>query len=59
MCFLNLFHAHWNTNDLVAALKEHGQEVNLGQEFKVNLSIYDIRTRNKYFISPEQALMSE
>ena len=53
MCFLNLFHAHWNTNDLVAALKEHGQEVNLGQEFKVNLSIYDIRTRNKHFISPE------
>ena len=59
MCFLNLFHAHWNINELLEALKEHGEEVSLGQEFKVNLSIYDIRTRDKYFISPEQALMSE
>ena len=33
MCFLNLFHAHWNVNELQAALKEHGEEVSLGTDF--------------------------
>ena len=47
MMFLNLYHCSWNTKALL-------QNDNLGPECEDNLSLYDTRTRNKNYISPEQ-----
>lgn len=47
MCFLELYHCSWDPKRILPHL-------NLGSEFDDNVSLYDVRTRNKYFISPEQ-----
>ena len=45
MCFANLYHAHWNTKQVLKIDLPYSQETPLK---------FDIRTRNKVYISPEQ-----
>jgi len=46
MCFLNLYHCSWQTQELM-------NNSNIGMEFEDNISLFDTRTRNKMYISPE------
>ena len=45
MCFTNLYHANWNTKEVMKIELPHMAETTLK---------FDIRTRNKVYISPEQ-----
>ena len=47
MCFQNFHHCSWNTSKILC-------NPYLGPECEDNLSLYDIRTRNQNYISPEQ-----
>lgn len=47
MCFQNLHHCSWNPTQVLGI-------DDLGPEFEDNLSLYDLRTRNMNFASPEQ-----
>lgn len=47
MCFLNLYHCSWKPERIMPRM-------NLGPEYQDNITLYDIRTRNNHFISPEQ-----
>ena len=47
MCFLNLYHCSWQTQDLM-------NNSHISMDFEDNISLFDTRTRNKMFISPEQ-----
>ena len=47
MCFLNLYHCSWKPQDILHNIK-------LGPEYDDNISIFDTRTRNNNYISPEQ-----
>lgn len=47
MCFLNLYHASWKSKEI---LKNTGFQ---GPEYEDNLSLFDIRTRNKHYVSSE------
>lgn len=47
MCFLNLYHCSWNTKATLS-------NPHVGAEFEDNITVYDIRTRDKDYISPEQ-----
>ena len=42
-----MYHCSWKPNELL----EH---MNLGKEYEDNISLFDTRTRNKHYISPEQ-----
>ena len=44
MCFTNLYHANWNTKEVLKIDLPYMQETTLK---------FDIRTRNKVYISPE------
>jgi len=46
MCFLNLYHCSWKPEEILPHFK-------LGPEYDDNISIFDIRTRNNNYISPE------
>ena len=49
MCFTNLYHCSWQTQETLA-------NINIGEEeFEDNISLFDTRTRNREYISPEQA----
>jgi len=52
MCFLNLYHCSWKPHEIVP-------QMNLGPQYEDNISLYDIRTRNNNFISPEQIAVGE
>jgi hypothetical protein len=45
MKFLNLYHCSWQTSEILSKVNEDWED---------NISLFDIRTRNKDFISPEQ-----
>lgn len=45
--FLDLYHCSWKPKEILPHLK-------LGAEFEDNFSLYDIRTRNFNYVSPEQ-----
>lgn len=47
MCFLNLYHCSWQPKEILGHMK-------LGPEYEDDISLYDIRTRNINYISPEQ-----
>lgn len=47
MCFLNVYHCSWNT-------KRTLNNPHVGAEFEDNITIFDIRTRDRDYISPEQ-----
>lgn len=47
MCFVNLYHCSWNT-------KQTLNNPHVGAEFEDNITIFDTRTRDRDFISPEQ-----
>jgi serine/threonine protein kinase len=47
MCFQNLHHCSWDSAEVLKI-------DDLGLDYEDNLSLYDIRTRNKHFVSPEQ-----
>jgi hypothetical protein len=47
MCFLNLYHCSWQPQDIL-------QNINLGIECEDNISLFDNRTRDRDYISPEQ-----
>lgn len=47
MCFLNLYHCSWQTQETL-------QNFHIDEEFEDNISLFDTRTRDKDFISPEQ-----
>ena len=47
MQFHNLYHASWKPDEIMS-------HMNLGVEYEDNISLYDTRTRNKHYISPEQ-----
>ena len=46
MCFQTLYHCSWKTQEIL-------RNLNLGPDCEDNLSIYDIRTRNRNYVSPE------
>lgn len=50
MCFTNLYHAHWNTKEVLKIELPYTAETPLK---------FDIRTRNKVYISPEQIKIGE
>ena len=50
MAFTSLFHCSWQTKEI---LKNYF----ISEEFEDNISLFDIRTRDKKFISPEQATL--
>ena len=47
MQFQNLYHCSWKPTEIMS-------QMNLGAEYEDNISLYDTRTRNKHYISPEQ-----
>ena len=47
MCFLNLYHCSWQPSDIL-------HNINLGMECDDNISLFDNRTRDRDYISPEQ-----
>ena len=51
MCFQNLYHCSWKTKELL-------KNPNLGPKCEDNISLYDTRTRNRSYISPEQIHIS-
>lgn len=53
MCFLNLYHCSWKIKDILKNTNV------LGADLEDNLSVYDIRTRNKHYVSPEQIKIFE
>ena len=46
MRFLNLYHCSWQPDRILLDMK-------LGPEYQDNISLYDIRSRNNHYISPE------
>ena len=52
MFFLNLYHCSWKPQEIM-------RQVNLGPEYQDNISLYDTRTRNKNYISPEQIAIGQ
>lgn len=55
MCFLNLYHCSWNPKTL---LKDTPFATGI-EGLEDNLSLFDLRTRNKNFVSPEQLAIFE
>ena len=51
LCFHNLYHCSWQTGELLA-------NNNIEAELEDGISLFDTRTRNKDFISPEQLVLS-
>jgi len=54
MCFLNLFNCSWSAQETFK-----NQPGFPYREFEDNISIYDVRTRNRNFVSPEQMKLFE
>lgn len=65
--FANLFHASWNPKTIlksICGVREYTKTGSLPEKEFIeqlfdNISIYDTRTRNKNFISPEQVKIGE
>ena len=47
LCFLNLYHCSWQLQDIL-------KNINVGADYEDNISLFDTRTRNREYISPEQ-----
>ena len=47
LCFLNLYHCSWQLQEIL-------KNINVGAEYEDNISLFDTRTRNRQYISPEQ-----
>ncbi len=47
MCFKDLHHCFWDSAEVLKI-------DDLGLDYEYNFSLYEIRTRNKNFVSPDQ-----